>query len=367
MHIRIGSLIEGARRARGTAVIVDVFRAFTTAAVAFARGATKIVIVPEPAEALRLRAEGVGDLCVGEVNGIRPEGFDFGNSPYELSQAELKDRVVILSTRAGTVGVAAADEAETIYAGSLVVAGATANAILRDEPSQVTIVAMGWLVAFGLGFSPADRDQEEAVRLLYIHVPTIWIAYLAFVVTAVASALYLFTKKHSLGWDRLAGASAEVGVVFVALTLVVGALWGRLTWGVFWQWDARLTTTALLFVVYIGYLAVRGLGGTHQQRAKRSAVLGMVAVVQIPLVHWSVRLWRSLHQDATVLDTDGDVDMDGLMLFSLFVGVVAFTLLYVWLVLHRTRGMAMQDVLDDRGLDDALAARRAEAGDGGAR
>ncbi len=91
-----------------------------------------------------------------------------------------------------------------------------------------------------------------------------------------------------------------------------------------------------------------------------------MAVVQIPLVHWSVRLWRSLHQDATVLDTDGDVDMDGLMLFSLFVGVVAFTLLYVWLVLHRTRTMAMQDVLDDRGLDDALAARRAEATQGGA-
>jgi heme exporter protein C len=136
---------------------------------------------------------------------------------------------------------------------------------------------------------------------------------------------------------------------------------------VFWQWDARLTTTALLFVVYIGYLAVRGLGGTHQQRAKRSAVLGMVAVVQIPLVHWSVRLWRSLHQDATVLDTDGNVDMDGLMLFSLFIGVIAFTLLYVWLVIHRTRAMAMQDLLDDRGLDDALAARRAEAGEGDAR
>ena len=120
-------------------------------------------------------------------------------------------------------------------------------------------------------------------------------------------------------------------MVFVAVTLVVGAMWGRLTWGVFWQWDARLTTTALLFVTYIGYLAVRRLGGTHQQRARRSAVLGLLAVLEIPLVHWSVRLWRSLHQEATVLDTDGDVDMDGLMLFSLFVGVIAFTLLYVWL------------------------------------
>lgn len=224
-----------------------------------------------------------------------------------------------------------------------------------------TIIAMGWLVAFGLGFSPEDRDQRESVRLLYVHVPTIWIAYLAFIVTAVASALYFFGKKKSLGWDRLAGASAEVGTAFVAVTLVIGAMWGRLTWGVFWQWDARLTTTALLFVTYIGYLAVRRLGGTHQQRARRSAVIGMLAVLEIPLVHWSVRLWRSLHQEATVLGTDGDVSMDGLMLFSLFVGVVAFSLLYVWLVLHRTRVMAMEDVLDDRGLDAALAARRAES------
>ena len=224
-----------------------------------------------------------------------------------------------------------------------------------------TLVMLAWLVAFGLGFSPADRDQEEAVRILYVHVPTVWLAYLAFVVTAVCSGLYLFTKKHALGFDRVAGASAEIGVVFMALTLATGMLWGRLTWGVYWQWDARLTTTALLFVSYIGYLAVRGLGGGHHQRAKRSAVVGLLIVLEIPLVHWSVRLWRSLHQEATVLGTDGDVSMDGLMLFSLFVGVVAFTLLYVWLLLHRTRVMAMSDQLDDEGLDRALDARRAEA------
>lgn len=224
-----------------------------------------------------------------------------------------------------------------------------------------TIVAMGWLVAFGLGFSPADRDQRESVRILYVHVPTVWVAYVAFIVTAFSSAMYLFTKKQSLGWDRLAGASAEIGVGFVAVTLAVGAMWGRLTWGVFWQWDARLTTTALLFVTYIGYLAVRRLGGTHQQRAKRSAVLGMIAVVEIPLVHFSVKMWRSLHQEATVANLDGDTKMDGIMLFSLFVGAIAFTLLYAWLVLHRTRVMAMEDLLDERGLDDALVARRAEA------
>ena len=223
-----------------------------------------------------------------------------------------------------------------------------------------TAVAMVWLLLFAFVFSPADANQGESVRLMYIHLPTIWVAYGSFVVTAVASGLYLFTKKHSLGWDRLAGASAELGVVFVGLTLIVGALWGRLTWGVFWQWDARLTTTALLFVTYIGYLAVRRLGGSHHQRAKRSAVIGLLGVLLLPLVHWSVRIWRSLHQEATILDTDLDADIDGLMFFSVVVGVVAFSLLYVWMILHRTRIMAMEDFIEDRGLDLALAERRAE-------
>ena len=159
----------------------------------------------------------------------------------------------------------------------------------------LTIVSMVWLVAFGLGFSPADRDQREAVRILYMHVPTIWVAYMAFVVTAIASAMVLYRSRggrslatappSAVSAERVSGAMGSVGIdspvraprsatAFVAVTLVVGALWGRLTWGVFWQWDARLTTTALLFVTYIGYLAVRRLDGTHQQRAKRSAIIG---------------------------------------------------------------------------------------------
>jgi heme exporter protein C len=223
------------------------------------------------------------------------------------------------------------------------------------------LVGVAWLVAFGLGFSPADRDQRESVRILYVHVPSAWLAYLAFVVTAVASGLYLFRRNHALAWDRLAGASAEVGVLFMGITLVSGMLWGRLTWGVFWEWDARLTTTAFLFVTYIGYLAVRRLGGSHEQRARRSAVVALLAVLEIPLVHWSVELWRSLHQEASVIRPDGDVKMDGLMLFTLFIGIVAFTLLYGWLVIHRQRTITAEDALDDAGLDAAIAARRAEA------
>ncbi len=160
MEIRIESLLDGARRAKGTVVIVDVFRAFTTAAVALARGAQRIVMVAEIDEALRLRDRGVGEICVGEVNGIQPEGFDFGNSPHDMMQADLQGEVVIQSTRAGTTGVAAATEAEAVYAGSFVVAEATAEAIRRDGPANVTIVAMGW--------NARVRTDEDELCALYL-------------------------------------------------------------------------------------------------------------------------------------------------------------------------------------------------------
>jgi heme exporter protein C len=226
----------------------------------------------------------------------------------------------------------------------------------------LTIAMTIWLGVFGLVLSPADRDQGDAVRIMYVHVPSVWLAYLAFIVTALASGVHLFGRRHSLQADRVAGASAEIGVVFMAVTLVTGMLWGRITWGVYWQWDARLTTTALLFISYIGYLAVRGLEGTREQRARRSAIVGLLAVLEVPLVHWSVKLWRSLHQEATVLGTDLDVSLDGLMLFSLFVGVVAFTLLFIWLLLHRSRMLTMIDLSAESGLNAALAQRRAEGG-----
>ena len=224
----------------------------------------------------------------------------------------------------------------------------------------VTILVMAWVVVSGLIFTPQDVVQGESVRIMYVHVPSAWIAYLAFIVTAVASAGWLFGKKHSMGFDRFAGASAEVGVMFMAITLITGSLWGRLTWGEFWQWDPRLTTTAFLFVTYLGYLAVRRLDGSKEQRARRSAVVAMLAVLEIPLVHFSVVLWRSLHQGATVLNPSGDVKMDGLMLFTLFSGVVGFTLVFIWLVLHRQRTMLLVDIANSQGLDAAIATRRAE-------
>lgn len=229
----------------------------------------------------------------------------------------------------------------------------------------VTLLGIVFLVFLGLVVSPADVNQGESVRIMYAHVPGAWLAYLAFIVTALSSAAYLWKRTRSLTWDRIAGASAEVGVLFMAISLVTGSLWGRLTWGTFWTWDARLTTTAFLFVTYVGYLAVRGLGGTHHQRARRSAVLALLAVLEIPLVHFSVELWNSLHQEASVLTRNSDVEMDGLMLFSLFFGVVVFTLMYIWLVLHRQRVLTLQDMVDDTGLDRAITERRLEMSEHG--
>jgi heme exporter protein C len=180
----------------------------------------------------------------------------------------------------------------------------------------IVLVLVTALALFGLVFSGEDRDQGSSVRIMYVHVPSIWVAYIAFILTAVCSGIYLSKRNRSLAWDRVAGASGEIGVLFVAVSLVTGSLWGRLSWGTYWVWDARITSTAFLFITYIGYLAVRRLGGTHRQRARRSSVLALLAILEIPLVHFSVRLWRSLHQEATVATGGTDVHMDGEGFFS---------------------------------------------------
>jgi heme exporter protein C len=225
----------------------------------------------------------------------------------------------------------------------------------------MALVSMAWVVIGGLFVTPKDVDQGDAVRIMYVHVPTAWVAYLAFIVTAVASACWLLSRKHSMGFDRVAGASAEVGVVFMAMTLLSGSLWGRITWGTYWAWDPRLTTTSFLLVTYIGYLAVRNLGGSLEQRARRSAVIALLAVLEIPLVHFSVLMWRSLHQEASVLSGDGDIKMDGSMLTTLLVGVIGFTMTFAWLVLHRQRVLAMQDAMQMTQLDVALRERANES------
>ena len=163
MKIRLGSLTRDAREAAGTVIVIDVFRAFTTAAIAFDQGAAAITLIAEAEDALALYRSGGGDVLLGEVDGKRPPGFDYGNSPYEITGVDLTGKSLVQSTRAGTVGVAAAfaaPETDTIYLGSLVVAAATVQAVRRDNPELVTILAMG-----DQGVIRSDEDEQCALYL----------------------------------------------------------------------------------------------------------------------------------------------------------------------------------------------------------
>jgi 2-phosphosulfolactate phosphatase len=161
MEISIYSLLEGARRATGTIAIIDVFRAFTTAAVALSNGASRIVMVRTVEEALALRDAGVGRICIGEVGGQAPDGFDFGNSPFEISAVDFGGKTIIQRTSAGTQGiVAAGNGTKRLYAASLVTATATARALLADAPEDISLVAMG-----ENGLKRTDEDELCAIHL----------------------------------------------------------------------------------------------------------------------------------------------------------------------------------------------------------
>ncbi len=203
----------------------------------------------------------------------------------------------------------------------------------------MTGVALGAGLVFAFT-SPPDLLQGDFVRILYIHVPSAWLAFMAFGVTAAGSIGWLFTRR--MGWDRVAEASAETGVLFTAIALATGMLWGKPVWGTYWDWgDARLATTALMFFVYFGYLALRRTTTDPRLRARRSSVLGVIAVVQVPLVYFSVKLWRTLHQGLTIRP-DG-IQMDEAMVTALLVNMAAFTLLYVTLVSFRTELARMEE------------------------
>jgi heme exporter protein C len=186
----------------------------------------------------------------------------------------------------------------------------------------------------------ADAIQGELSRILYVHVPAAWLAYVAFGMAMVASAMYLW--KKDLKWDRRALASAEIGVMFTGLTIALGMIWGKTTWGVWWTWDARLTLTAIMFFVYVGYLALRRTTDDLDARAKRAAILGVLAVVQVPLVHFSVVWWRSLHQPPTLIKPEG-LSMDTSMVVTLFIAVISFTAMYIAMMFKRTELARLED------------------------
>ncbi len=240
----------------------------------------------------------------------------------------------------------------------------------RRSRSSLTLRACGVLgvaglaltVWLGLWVTPPDQFMGQLVRLLYIHPPVAWVMYLAYGLSFLATILYLWPRTRDLRFDRLAGASAEVGVVFTGLTLVSGSIWGRPTWGTWWTWDPLLTTTALLFVLYLGYLALRRVPGDPDVRARRSAIGALVAFVDVPIVYFSVSWWRSLHQAPTISLATRRMYVHGSMASTLLLGFVSMTLLFAWLVGHRYRLATLLDAEEGVAVSRAVLERRAELG-----
>ncbi|HEX2850311.1 MAG TPA: cytochrome c biogenesis protein CcsA [Acidimicrobiales bacterium] len=222
------------------------------------------------------------------------------------------------------------------------------------------LVSLIATMAVGLTLPPTE-EQEDFARLIAIHPAIAWVAYVAFGVMALGSLLYLIPATRARVWDRLAAASAEVGVVFTALMLVTGSLWGRPVWGVYWTWDARLTLSALMLALLLGYVALRRVTVEVDRRAMVSSIAGLAAVVVIPLNHFAVTWWRTLHQGRSLVRVSPGSELDARYIQAMLLGFVAMTLVYAWLLVHRYRLEVLEEEQGDVELEAAIAERRAEA------
>jgi len=185
-----------------------------------------------------------------------------------------------------------------------------------------------------------------------------WVSYVAVGVAALAAIASLVSGRAT--WDRLTIASLEVGVVFTALTLATGSIWSRPTWGVWWRWEPRLTTEALLLAVLAGAIALRRALPPGRGRAVVTSIFSLATVGLLPIVHFSVEWWRSQHQRGTLLAPDPKSNADNPYLAAMFLGFIAFTVLYAWMVVQRVRIEALEEAADDEELSRAITERRAE-------
>lgn len=193
-------------------------------------------------------------------------------------------------------------------------------------------------IAIGLIFlyAPTEAVQGEVQRIFYVHVPSAWLAYIGFFVAAAASVMVLRRPEAWQRWDRLSVAAVEVGMLFLTIVLTTGPIWAGRVWGQWWAWDARLTSTLVLWLIFGGYLLYRSLSPWGERRARLCAVISLIGAVDIPVVHFAVAWWRSAHPDATVLRAGGP-ELPGSMLATLLAAFAALLVLFASLVVLRSR------------------------------
>lgn len=215
------------------------------------------------------------------------------------------------------------------------------------RPSILSLTAAAAVTAAisrAVFFTPVEATQGLAQKILYVHAPAAWVAFLAFGLVAITSALYLWQRDLNL--DRIAESSAEVGLVFTTVVLITGPLWGKPVWGTYWTWDARLTLTLFLWFIYLGYAVLRGAIDDPHARARLSAVLGILGALLIPFIHLSVYLFRTLHPMPVLLKT-GAPSMPSEMVVTLVSSFAAFTLWYLALLRARVRYATERDLAAD--------------------
>ena len=227
----------------------------------------------------------------------------------------------------------------------------TARALARRglRISVTALVGLAGVYVLALGYTPVEARQGMAQKIFYLHVPAAWCALLSFSLVGITSALYLWLMDPRL--DRFAAASAEVGVAFSAVMLTTGPIWAKPIWGTWWTWDARLTLTLFLFFLFIGYLALRASVHDPAERARFSAVVGILGMLLVPFIHLSVYLFRTLHPQPVVLKPSAP-SLPPEMLRTLLVSTLVFTLLYVGLVTMRY-GLSLAEEARDEAADAA--------------
>ncbi|OGH03224.1 MAG: cytochrome C assembly protein [Candidatus Lambdaproteobacteria bacterium RIFOXYD1_FULL_56_27] len=187
-----------------------------------------------------------------------------------------------------------------------------------------------WLVFY---WAPLEQAMGFVQKIMYIHVPSVLVCYLAFFISFLASVGYLW--KRTEGYDVVALCSAEIGVIFCGITLVTGAIWGKPTWNTYWTWDARLTTTLILFLIFVGYLLLRRFVEFSEQQARFAAIIAIIGFLDIPLIHQAVTWWRTLHQTSTLFSMKPGGAIDDPLKWMLYVAMVAFYLFFAYLLTKR--------------------------------
>ncbi|MBF0368484.1 MAG: cytochrome c biogenesis protein CcsA [Magnetococcales bacterium] len=218
-------------------------------------------------------------------------------------------------------------------------------------------LGIGALVLLMIGMylviqAPADFQQGNSVRILFIHVPSAKMALLTYIVLTISSIMFLWKRNETA--DIIADAAAPVGAAFTAVTLATGSIWGKPMWGTWWAWDARLTSMLVLLIIYMGLMALRNAMDDPQKGARATAVLAIIGAVDLPIIHFSVTWWRTLHQPPSFQGSKGGIHIAGPLLTPLLVMAVAFILLGAYLVTLKSREVAAQRDLAAKDADAAM-------------